>query len=415
MKKRKTIYIHIGTHKTGTTSIQRFLTQNNTILAQKGVFYPIAGRLYSEGDVRTHNIKNAVTAINGQLLCDIELFKGEWLCDIKLFKKQLDIFSKSECSTMLLSEENLFSYLNSEHLFLKIDELWQLLSNYEVKIIVYFRKSTEYITGLWKEDVKLRNAKSLENHLESSNYAESLKAVYNLLTRVELEDIIVRTFEPTRWLNHDLIDDFLSLINIENTDEFLPLRTRENETFSRDYCERISFVNQYLKAMAGTENIYGINEIIPKGDNPQTILESLPDEMIKEITDKYYPLECKIAKDFLSRDELFLTKYPKIYQTKRPSYQLNITSREIKELISVVFYGLQRQILKKQELLEELLRQQKLHEEKLLKLQEKLLQLQEKLLKSRFFYILLTPLRIIYNIIYYKSARKYIRDRLLRR
>ena len=405
MKKRKTIYIHIGTHKTGTTSIQRFLTQNNTILAQKGVFYPIAGRLYSEGDVRTHNIKNAVTAINGQLLCDIELFKGEWLCDIKLFKKQLDIFSKSECSTMLLSEENLFSYLNSEHLFLKIDELWQLLSNYEVKIIVYFRKSIEYITSLWKENLKSRRSNSLENHLETSDYAESLKAVYNLLTRVELEDIIVRTFEPTRWLNHNLIDDFLSLINIENTNEFLPLRTRENETFSRDYCERILYVNQFLRERAGEEDIYGINKMIGAGDNPQTILESLPDEMIKEITDKYYPLECKIAKTFLGRDELFLTKYPAIYQTKRPAYQLNITSREKEELWSVISYGLQKKTLANQEkLLQEILETYK-----------KLSHLAEKQLKFNFIYILLTPLRIIYNIIYYKNTRKYIIKRLLRR
>ena len=72
--------------------------------------------------------------------------------------------------------------------------------------------------------------------------------------------------------------------------------------------------------------------------------------MIKEITDKYYPAECKIAKNFLVRDELFLTKYPKIYQTKRPRYHLNITSREIKELNSVISYGLERQAIIAQEL-----------------------------------------------------------------
>ena len=351
--------------------------------------------------MQTYNIKNAVTAINGQLLCDIELFK-----------EQLDIFSKNECSTMLLSEENLFCYLNRENLFLNIDELWQLLSNYDVKIIVYFRKSVEYIASLWKENVKLRHVKSLKNHLETSDYAESLVAVYNLLTRVKLEDIIVRTFEPTRWLNHNLIDDFLSLINIENTDEFLPLQEKQNISFSRDYCERILYVNQYLKERAGTEDIHGINKMIRAGDNPQAVLESLPDEMIKKIADKYYPLECKIAKKFLGRDELFLTKYPAIYQTKRPAYQLNITSREMKELWSVTSYGLRRQILKKQ----------KLHAEKLQKtltqqelIEKKLLQLQEKLLESRFFYILSKPLFMIFNIIFYKSTREYIRDRLLRR
>ena len=412
MQKRKTIYIHIGTPKTGTTSIQRFLTQNNTLLAQKGIFYPIAGRLYSEDGTRTYNISNAATAINGHLLCDMKLVNDEWPCDIKLFKKQLDIFAKSAYSTMVLSEENLFCYLNSTYLFLRMDALWQLLSNYDVKIIIYFRKSIEYITSLWKETVKLRHFKTLENYLETLDYAESLAVVHNLLTRVDLDNIIVRTFEPTIWVNNDLIDDFLSALNIENTDEFLPLKTQENKAFSRDYCERILYVNRYLKERIGVEDIYGINEMIPRGDNPQTILESLPDEMIKEISDKYYPLECEIAKKFLSKDELFLTKYPKIYQTKRSRYQLNITSQEITELNSVISYGVQWQILKQQEFLQKnLAKQEELLQETLT--QQKLQKEQQ--LKSSFFYILSKPLRIIFNVIFYKSTRKYIMERLFHR
>ena len=429
MTKTKTIYIHIGTPKTGTTAIQRFLTQNSTILAQKGILYPIVGRFYVENQKQIYNSENALTAINGRVIFDRELFK-----------EQLDIFAKSDCSTMILSEENLFLYLHQENQLLYNDRLWELLSNYEVKIIVYFRQSAEYLTSQWQEYIKLKLQQNFEEYLETTDYAESLAAVYNLLTLVKLEDIIVRTFEPTRWLNNDLIDDFLSTMDIEKSDEFMPLKVRENETFSRDYCERILYVNQHLKAKSDTEDIYGINEMIRVGDNPQTILESLPDEMIKKISDKYYPLECEIAKKFLSRDELFLTKYPKIYQTKRPAYQLNITSQEITELRQVISYGLQWQILAKQKLQEELLQkiltqqelqeellqktltQQEFRHEELLAKQEELLQKiltqqelrHEEKIKSRFFYILLKPLLIIYNIICYKSTRKYIIKRLLR-
>ncbi|HHY1340405.1 TPA: hypothetical protein ACV09T_001846, partial [Campylobacter jejuni] len=35
-------YIHIGTPKTGTTSIQKFLTLNREILKQNGYYYPNA-------------------------------------------------------------------------------------------------------------------------------------------------------------------------------------------------------------------------------------------------------------------------------------------------------------------------------------------------------------------------------------
>ena len=410
MTKTKTIYIHIGTPKTGTTAIQRFLTQNNMLLAQRGIFYPIVGRLYSENQKQIYNSENALTAINGHVIFDRELFK-----------EQLDIFAKSDCSTMILSEENLFLHLHHENQLPYNDSFWELLSNYEVKIIIYFRQSAEYLTSQWQEYIKLKLQQNFEDYLETTNYAECLKGFHNLLPRVGLDNMIVRTYEPTRWLHHNLIDDFLNAINIENTDEFMPLRTRENKTHSRDYCERILYVNQHLKAETGTglDDIHGINEMIPKGDNPQTILESLPDEMIKKISDKYYPAECEIAKKFLSKDELFLTKYPKIYQTKRSRYQLNITSQEIKELHSVISYGLQWQILTKQKLHEEslqnFLRQQKLQEELLQKiLRQQKLQHEEKV-KPRFFYILSKPFIIIFNIIRYKSTRKYIRDRLLHR
>ena len=38
--KKKTIYLHIGVSKTGTTSIQRFLYKNRELLKDKGILYP---------------------------------------------------------------------------------------------------------------------------------------------------------------------------------------------------------------------------------------------------------------------------------------------------------------------------------------------------------------------------------------
>ena len=390
MGKRKTIYIHIGTPKTGTTSIQRFLTQNKTILAKKDIYYVTAGEL---------DLENPAILIHGGFLLNTELFK-----------EHLDIFAKSEYSTMVLSAENFFLHLNRDNQLPYNDRLWKILSAYEVKIIVYFRQSAEYLTSQWQENIKYASRHTLEEYLEKTNYIKCLEAIDDLSSRVCLNNMIVRTYEPTRWYNHNLIDDFLSIINIEKSNEFLPLKEKQNVSLSRDYCERILFVNQFLNTKSGADYINSTSEMIPMGDNLQTILESLPDEVIKEVTDKYHPIECKIAKKFLARDQLFLTKYPKIYKTKRPSYQLNITSQEIKELRSVISYDLQRQALAKQdELLQDI---EKL--KKTLTKQENLLYLVEKKLKFSFFYILSKPLIIIFNIIFYKDARKYITKLLFR-
>ena len=228
MQKEKIIYIHIGTPKTGTSAIQRFLFENKTLLAQKDIFYPTVGR---------YN------------LTDEFIINGSLLFDKKQCEETLNIFSKNQFSTMILSEELLFLYLRSENCFANADNvLWELLSNYEVKIIVYLRRSAEYLTSQWQQDVKQTSKQTFEEYLETTNYAESLEAIDDLSLRVGLDNMIVKTYEPTRWLNNDLIDDFLNIMDIEKSNEFLLLKSRQNVGLSRDYCERILFVNQHFKS-----------------------------------------------------------------------------------------------------------------------------------------------------------------------
>ena len=45
MTERKTLYLHVGTHKTGTTAIQALLTTRSDAFAQAGLFVPQTGRI----------------------------------------------------------------------------------------------------------------------------------------------------------------------------------------------------------------------------------------------------------------------------------------------------------------------------------------------------------------------------------
>jgi len=42
---KKTIFFHIGTHKTGTTALQSFFVQNRTYLKTKGFHYDFYNKL----------------------------------------------------------------------------------------------------------------------------------------------------------------------------------------------------------------------------------------------------------------------------------------------------------------------------------------------------------------------------------
>ena len=57
----RTLYIHVGTHKTGTTSLQQFLLLNEKLLRQKGLFIPLSGRMHRK-EPWHHPLANSLKA-----------------------------------------------------------------------------------------------------------------------------------------------------------------------------------------------------------------------------------------------------------------------------------------------------------------------------------------------------------------
>ncbi|QXD16183.1 hypothetical protein GQ464_004310 [Rhodocaloribacter litoris] len=47
----KKVFVHAGTHKTGSTSLQVFLAKTQVLLAEQGVLYPRSGRPDRKGVV----------------------------------------------------------------------------------------------------------------------------------------------------------------------------------------------------------------------------------------------------------------------------------------------------------------------------------------------------------------------------
>ena len=145
----KTLYIHIGCPKTGTTSLQYFCGENKEILAENGVYFPVFEQKYN--NVNPFRNGHFLMAHRYDSSGKINLLEEK-----QIFRFNMDhilhMFSKYD--NILLSDEALWS----AHFYKK--KLWKTLqrealrNNFTVRIIIYLRRQDTLLNAMWNQKIK---------------------------------------------------------------------------------------------------------------------------------------------------------------------------------------------------------------------------------------------------------------------
>ncbi|HOV06683.1 MAG TPA: hypothetical protein PLV27_05435 [Anaerolineaceae bacterium] len=303
----KSIYIHIGPHKTGTSTIQYSLSQNRQQLQDRGILYPISGTLPGK-PTGQHNLAWELTA-------DERFTKrfGTW-------KNVIREIHNSKAEQIILSSED-FCHCNQE----QIEKIRALLEEYEVKVIVYLRRQDLKLQSQWAvRQVRIEYLDQydpfpvwLEKNPKEfivSDYARLIAPWAEVFGR---DGIHARVLEKDQ-LSGTLLQDFLSACQITNPEQ---IRESENRNISPGIKKVILF--QELKKRF-TENsnparIKKVLEIIAEyaeqaGWNQQK-WSVIDRDLYDRISQYYEESNRRIAKEFFSREELFFEPYDDRYQT----------------------------------------------------------------------------------------------------
>ncbi|WP_421725324.1 hypothetical protein [Bauldia sp.] len=157
-----TIYLHIGTHKTGTTSIQKFAAANREELRERGLWYPAYGDIGVMDHYGHHHFAHAVAGQTSERFTvdDARRF-------VELVRK-----NRRSDEIVLISAEPIY-----RHLIDAGNDHWQGRRNYlatlrdllgaeEVKVIAVFRRQDGFIRSLYQERVRnTRYQRSFKNFL----------------------------------------------------------------------------------------------------------------------------------------------------------------------------------------------------------------------------------------------------------
>lgn len=234
---KKSLYIHIGTHKTGSTAIQQFLRQNKRRLAQEGVFYLTL----------PYGIEKLMSAneLDEELVDSVK----------KSLANKANSYSpkKAQEGCYLLSWEGfsgdaLKGYAN---VAIVAEHLQRMTEQFDVKIIVYLRRQDDFLESIYTQKIHEGASYAFHSFVEmlpdtSFDWARLLAAYGD---RFGKENLIVRRYDKAFLPKSDsLLKDFLQIVGVDfnkldvEKKELIP-----NRGYSRDALEIAKLANPYLR------------------------------------------------------------------------------------------------------------------------------------------------------------------------
>ena len=301
-----TLYLHIGTPKTGTSYIQNFLVKNNSVLMKQQFIYPDFKVYFDKvaHNRNAHFLINMITNAAGK-----RQYSKEKKIEKSCLEQCFQLFN--QYPNIILSDESIWTRdtLNRGNNF------WEYLKqrldarNVALKVIVYLRRQDLYIQSLWAQKVKKINlAIPIHEYIESTpdDFLDYYKKLQEISQIVGKDNIIVRAYETGQFVQEKISADFLYAIGLTYDSAYKELKTGANYSLTGIYLA----VKQELDKTSVLDNynydLYTLlRDVMLENNDARGISSSefLSCEECRAILDKYKKSNEAIARDFLGRED----------------------------------------------------------------------------------------------------------------
>jgi hypothetical protein len=189
-------HFHIGTHKTGSTTLQRFFMTNAPVLAEAGVRYPKMGVVqYGHHDLARVGFRRtrAGTA---------------------LLERLAEVTGARPEQTFLTSSE-VFEFLEPDG----IERVVGAVRGHEIRAFIYVRDFTRLMPSKYSQRTKSgSNRDDFDAFFEAvigTNAVQAYQPAANWASVIGWENVRVRALDPRSLANGDLIADALEAIGLD--------------------------------------------------------------------------------------------------------------------------------------------------------------------------------------------------------
>lgn len=261
------LYLHIGTEKTGTTSIQKFFRFNRELLRREGVLYPVTpgnenhtGLTVAAQDLSRRGPLRKLRGIHSTE--EAGKFREKFVRDL------IAEFKAGAYRTVVISGEHLSSRLLDDE---EVQWLKDLFAPHfeRIRIVVYIRRQDDFLLSTYSTAVKSGATAKLQMPSE-----KNIEFRYNhwiLLSRwariFGRENVVCRKYEKSAFKSGDVVEDFLSATGLD-AGAHLTRPENVNESLDAETLEFLRLFNHHIPRFAQ-------NELNPDRDNIVRLLSKI--------------------------------------------------------------------------------------------------------------------------------------------
>ena len=325
------LYLHIGTAKTGTTSIQQFLLQNRKPLLERfNLLTPKTGRDSREGSHHPlafsfveKQQRNAFHNTNSP-----QQYAKSMQRELK--GNHADVLLTSEC--FWLSRLGLPQFIK------------EVFPDYHVKVVMYARQIDQYVEAAWSQHVKGRIfTDSFDTFVQGFRYFNyNWPKYWQTELGLDNSSVIIAPYESCQFFENTLLDDFVYRLVGERIPKDFQLPEKfANPRLLRDALEYMLLVNQSAKACKKKDTfrrkLVAFSQAKSASENTAFRSHGLLSQPQRlELLESAKPDDTKIAREYLGREDgkLFYQALTKTVEDQLPYPGLSAdTAVEISEYI----------------------------------------------------------------------------------